>query len=250
MKRLAASIVSAIFAVAASAAAAAPRDVPVTGTRVHVGDVVPDADVAAALVDIGPSPTAGGSRLVTRAEIVAALGAKQLAAPASLPDAVRIVRKARHLAPADIELLVRSAIAAKPLGRGVTLSAVRAPHPVDVADGWARVDVDVPRAPKHAGPFTTTAIASFYAAESDVTARIPVPVELMVSPDGASFDTARGAAITLVVRRGAVEVRAAAVTMADGDVGDLVPVQLRQSTRVLRSRLTAPDEAIAVEDGQ
>jgi hypothetical protein len=250
MTTLAASLACAILAIAATAAAAAPREVLVTGTRVHVGDVIPGADAATAAVDVGPSPTAGGSRLVTRAEIVAALGAKQLAAPTTMPDAVRVVRKARHLLPADFELLVRTAVAAKPLGRGVTLSAVRVLHPIDVADGWARVDVDVPRAPKHAGLFTTTAIASFYAAESDVTARVPVPVELTVSPEGASYDTPRGAAVTLIVRRGAVEVHAAAVTMADADVGDQVPVQLRQSTRVLRARLTTTDEAVAIEDGQ
>ncbi len=252
MKKLALTIALALLSAPAGgwAAAAAPRDVPVTGTRVHVGDVVPDADGAAAGVDVGPSPTAGGSRIITRAEIAAALGAKQIAAPASLPDAVRVVRKAKRLGAADMDAIVRSALGGRPLGRGVRLTAVRFDRPVDVADGWSRVDVDVPRAPKRVGPFVTTAIASFFAGDADVTARVPVLVELDVSPDGAAYDTARGSAVTLVVSRGAVEVRAAGVTTADADVGDLVPVQLRQSGRVLRARLTARDEALAVEDGQ
>lgn len=236
--------------VAAPAGAAAPREVVVQGTRVHAIDVLPSALGAAGSVDIGPSPTAGGSRIVTRAEIEAAFAAKQLPTPPAIPDVVRVVRKTRRLAPADLEALVRGAIATRPLGKGVRLAAVRTDHPTDVAEGWARVDVDVPRAPKRVGAFVTTAIASFFSDEGEVTARVPIPVELAISEEGATYDSARGGAVTLIVRRGYIEVRAAGVAMADADIGDVVPVQLRASGRVLRGRLVARDEAVALEDGQ
>ncbi len=234
----------------AAFAAGPPREIAIVGSRIHVGDVAPQADAAAAAVDIGPSPALGASRLITRDEIVSALYAKQVEAPTKLPDAVRVVRKAKHLLAADMNALVRDSLVNKPLPRGIALTAVRADRAVDVADGWTHVEVDIPRAPKREGSFTTTAIASFFAADQEVLARIPVPVELGISADGATYDKPRGATVTFVIRRNYIEVRAAGITTADADLGDLVPVQLRQSGRVLRARLVTQDEAVAIEDGQ
>ena len=173
---------------------------------------MPDADAAAAAVDLGPSPVAGGSRLVTRDDIAAALDKKQIAQPAGVPDAVRVTRKAKHLAPADVATIVRDAMGSKELGRGVTLATVRADRGFDVADGWTRVDVDVPRAPKKAGTFATTAIAALFVGD-EVIARLPVPIELAVSADGATFDVARGTLPSrlVVIQRSLVEVRTAVV---------------------------------------
>jgi flagellar basal body P-ring formation chaperone FlgA len=249
-RTLVASVLVLSAALAHSPAVAGPTpQVPVTTTRIHLKDLFPDIDAAAAEVDLGPSPPAGGSRLVTRADIMAALDAKQLPVPQSMPDAVRVVRGARHIAAAEMNAIVRSALDNKPLGRGVALAAVRADRSVDVADGWTRVDIDVPRAPKRAGTFTTAAIASFFVG-NDVIARIPVRVDLSVSADGATYDTIRGAAVMLVVRRSTVEVRAPGFAAADGDVGDVIPVQLRPSGRTIRARLSTKDEAVALEDGQ
>jgi hypothetical protein len=230
--------------------AAPPREVAVTGSRIHLGDLAPNADAAIAAVDVGPSPAPGASRLVTKSDIAAALAAKALPVPPTLPEAVRVVRKAKHLLPADLDAIVRHAIDDKPFARGVSLMAVRPDHPVDVAEGWARVDVDVPRPPKRQGPFATTALASFFTADGEAIARVPVRLELAISAEGAIYDAPRGATVTLIVRRNYVEVRAPGVTTADADLGDAVPVQLRNSGRVLRARLTARDEAVAVEDGQ
>jgi hypothetical protein len=232
----------------AESTAAPPRQVRLVGARVHVGDVVPSADASIAGVDVGPSPVAGCSRIVSRADIVTALEARQLPVPSELPDAVRVVRQARRVAPPEMDALVRDAIEAKPPRRGVKLEAVRAERPVDVIDGWTRVEVEVPRPPKKAGPFDTNAFVSFYGAEAEVLARVPVPVELTVSDEGTSYDAPRGAHVTLVIQRSLVEVRIGAFAGADADVGDAVPIQLRPSGRVVRARLTSKDEALALED--
>jgi flagella basal body P-ring formation protein FlgA len=250
IRSLFAASVLAALAFASPASAAPPQEVVVVGSRIHVGDVASSADATVASVDIGPSPSAGSSRLVTKNDIVAALTAKELPVPATLPDAVRVVRKAQHLTPAELDGLVRGALNDKPLGHGVTLTAIRATHPVDVAEGWARIDVDVPHPPKRQGAFTTTAIASFFAADGEAIARVPVPMELAVSAEGALYDTPRGASVTLVIRRNYIEVRTTGMTTADADLGDPVPVQLPTSGRVLRARLTAKDEAVAIEDGR
>jgi hypothetical protein len=232
----------------AESSAAPPRQIRLVGARVHVGDVMPDADASIAGVDVGPSPLAGCSRIVSRADVVTALRARELPVPAQIPDAVRVVRQAKHIVPAEMDALVRDAMKDKTLQRGVTLDSVHSEHPVDVIDGWTRIDVDVPRAPKKAGAFATTAFVSFYGAEAEVLARVPVPVELAVSEAGTAYDASRGAPVTLVIRRQLVEVRVGAFAGADADVGDAVPIQLRPSGRVVRARLLSKDEALAVED--
>ncbi len=175
-------------------AGAAPREVLVVGSRVHVGDLVANASESAAAVEVGPAPAPGASRLVTRADIVSALSAKQVIVPPLLPDVVRVVRKVRHLASSEVDAIVRLAMVASPLGKGVTLSAVHVDHAVDVADGWSRVVMDVPRAPKRVGAFHTTAIASFFA-DSELLGRIVVPLDLSVSTEGAEYDVLRGSAV-------------------------------------------------------
>jgi hypothetical protein len=234
---------------AAVAVAAPPREVVVASPRVRVGDLVPNVAEAVAIVDVGPSPAAGVSKLVTRADIVSALTAKQIAAPPAIPEVVRVVRKVRRVTTSDFDAIVRRALAANPLGKGVTFIGVRVEHAVDVPDGWSRVDMDIPRAPKRAGPFQTVAIASFVA-ERDLLARVLVPLDLAVSPEGAVYDVLRGSPVGVVLRRGCVEVRTTGFAGVDADVGDRLPVQLRPSGRVLRTRLVAADEALVLEDGQ
>ncbi len=241
------AFLAAVLATRVPSAAAAPRQVTIASTRVHVGDVVPDADPAIASLDLGPAPVAGGTRLVTRDEIVAAIDARQLPAPRVVPQAVRVVRKIRRLEPSEVDALVRGAIAAKSLHNGVSIERVHLDHAVDVADGWTQVEVDAPRAPKKAGSFSTTAIVSFLNADHEPLARLSVPVSFAISAEGALFDAPRGASLTLVVRRSFVEVRVPAAASVDADVGDTLPVQVRLSGRVMRARLVSKDEAVAVE---
>jgi flagella basal body P-ring formation protein FlgA len=77
-----------------------------------------------------------------------------------------------------------------------------------------------------------------------------VPLDLSVSAEGAVYDVVRGATVAVVVRRGSVEVRTTGFAGADADIGDRLPVQLRPSGRVLRTRLVNKDEALVEEDGQ
>ena len=58
--------------------------------------------------------------------------------------------------------------------------------------------------------------------------------------------TFAGLAITLVIRRGLVEVSSAGTAGADADVGDLVPVVLSPSGRTISARLEDADHALAV----
>jgi flagella basal body P-ring formation protein FlgA len=86
--------------------------------------------------------------------------------------------------------------------------------------------------------------------ESDVVLRIPIHLDLSVPPEALIYDVPKGVALTLVVKRGLVEISTQAVTSSDADVGDVVQVLLRPSGRALRAEIVAKDRAIAVEDGR
>jgi hypothetical protein len=237
-----------VLALAARAASGATplREVGVHGGRVHLGDLMPKAPADARNVDLGPSPSAGGSRIVDRSEIERALRDRNTPVPAGIPDAVRVVRRTVRLAPQDLESSAREAIAKAALPEGVSLTAVRPSRAIDVPEGWTRVTADVTRPPHHAGPFATTVILAFEG-EEGVLARVPVAIVLDVSEAAASFDVTRGASIRLVVRRGLIEVSVSGTTTLDADVGTLVPVLVPTTGRVVRARLIDKDHAEPVE---
>lgn len=243
-----ACVLSLAIAIAPAAAAPEAPPVQVIGPRVHLVDVLPGAPREAADADLGPAPPPGGTRVVDRAEIVRALRERGVAEPKRLPASVRVVRKMRRLGARDLDALARTAVADK-LGRA-TLAAVHAPAATDVADGWTQVTAEVPPAPRRAGTFATVATLTFVVG-GDVLGRVGVPIELAMSEEAARPDVAKGASLSLVVRRGAVEVSAPATASADGNVGDVVPVLVRATGRVLRARLLQKDpaKALAMEDG-
>ncbi len=231
----------------ARAEASPPSQVTVTGARVLVGDVVRGAPADAASVDLGPAPAVGGSRLIDRATILRALREHAATEPSQLPEAVRVVRLTRTVTATELERLTRTGLSEHPLPRGAALAGVRASRGLDVAAGWDAVTAELPRLPRRAGPLSTTALVTFRAG-AEVLARASVQVDLVLPASAAAPELARGAAVTLVVRQGLVEIRVGASAGADADVGDTLPVILRPSGRVLRARLIERDTALA-EDG-
>lgn len=226
---------------ASYAHAAPPVEVAVEGPRVHLAELVADATD----VDLGPVPSAGGSRIVGRAEILAALKDAGAPPPKKLPDAIRVVRKMAQLAAPEIERAVRDALAAK-MPRGATLAAVQAPRTLSVPQGWTRTVTELPHPPRRSGAFNTTATVSFYR-DDEVLARALVPVELSLSSAAATYDVMRGGSVTLVIRRGLVEVTVAASAGADADIGGTLPITLRPSGRVVSARLIDKDHAVSLE---
>jgi hypothetical protein len=243
------SIAIALLGLALAAPAAAQPPVPtveIASTRVTLADLVPSVGAALGAVDLGAAPPPGGSRLVTRDELAKA--AADAGAPRSLrlPASVRVVRRMRKLSAAETEKLVRDALVGPALPRGVTIAAVRAPARLDVADGWDAVVAEVPKPPKRTGSLPTTALLTF-SKGAEVLARASVPVDLALSAEAAVSDVARGAPLTLVIRRGLVEITASGLAGADADVGATLPVTVRPSGRVLRAKLVEKDRAELVD---
>jgi hypothetical protein len=159
----------------------------------------------------------------------------------------------RHPVANELTELARTAIAtsAVHLPKGATLVAARpsAGTAVDIPVAPSRVTIDVTPPPRRAGAITATAVLVFWK-DAEISARVPLHLELSVPPEALLFDVPKGAVLTLVVRRGLIEVSTQAVASTDGDIGDVVQVLLRPSGRVLRAQLVARDRAVAVEDGR
>jgi Chaperone for flagella basal body P-ring formation len=228
-----------------SSPVAPPRTIEVATSRIHLHDLgvagpgIPD-------VDLGAAPALGATRTIDRDEVTRALTAASSASVPKLAAQFRVARKARRLTTGDIDKLVREGIEPARIPRGAKLAAVRGVA-VPVPDGYDKVSVDLPAMPRRAGTVTMTAAVTF-AAQGEVLARITVPVDLEVSPEALIPDVAKGAAITLVVRRGLVEVSIGAVAGADGDTGGILPVLLKPSGRVVRARIVDKDHAVSIEE--
>lgn len=159
----------------------------------------------------------------------------------------------RHPAASELTELARTAItsSAVRLPKGATLVAARpsAGGLVDIPIAPTRVTIVVTPPPRRAGTVLATAVLVFWK-EDEASARVPLTLELSVPPEALLYDVQKGGALTLVVRRGLIEVSVQAVASADADIGDVVQVLLRPSGRALRAQVIARDRALAVEDGR
>jgi hypothetical protein len=219
------------------------NEISVSRSQLRVGDIIADLDPQVAAVDLGPAPAANGSRVVAREEIVLALREQGIEAPRGVPAAVRIVRKMRRVDAAEIADLVRAGLS-ESMPRGATITSVRGTR-TSIPDGWTRATCELPRPPHKTGAVTSSASLTFFENEQALW-RISVPVDLSLDQDAKLYDVARGSRVTLVIRRGLVEVGAAGTAGADADVGDLVPVILLPSGRTISARLEDREHAVAV----
>jgi hypothetical protein len=240
-------VLLAIVATIRLSGAAAPkvREVVVGSSRVHVGDLVAGLTPETGRLDLGPAPAAFGSRIIEREDIIAALRAHNMPELPGLPASVRILRKMKRLEVTDVEQIVQEGLRAK-LPHGLTLDAVRPAAAVSVPDGWTRVTAEIPRPPHRAGAVRCDASVTFYE-DSQPLCVLSVPVELTVSREAAMADVQHGARISLVIRRGLVEVTSAGTAGADADVGGIVPIVLHPSGRTILARLEDNAHAIALD---
>lgn len=234
---------------AGDAAADGPiREVAVARARLSLGDVLPRLTPEVSAFDLGPSPAPGGARLFTREELRRVLTQAHSKIPASLPAAVRVVRKMQRIGVKEIDQITRRTVDGGVLPRGASLAAVRPSAAVEIPAGWDTVRAKLPQRPHHPGVVRSTALLTFTAG-ADTLASLPVPIELSLTAEGAAWDLPRGGVVKVVVRRGAVEIEAPAVAGADADVGSVLPVTLKASGRVVRVKLLDREHAELVEGG-
>ena len=117
---------------------------------------------------------------------------------------------------------------------------------VSVPAGFDALDLDIPKPPRREGKHVTTATLTLRQGQ-EVLAKVPVTLELALGPEAAKPDLKKGEKVTFVIRRGQVEIRAAATANTDADVGDPVQVTVTQSSKVLKGKLTGQSPAVVEE---
>ncbi len=232
---------------AASAPQSAPtdplREIELATPRVGLAAVLPELAETLGDVDLGPAPQPGTSRVLSAVEVREALTSQGISGEFELPTAVRLVRKMDTLTTERLGELTREAVLAAGLKAGLRLKTVKAPPRIRVAAGFTRVSAKVARPPRRTGEWTTTVVLSFEA-EEQLLARVAVPVVFDVSAEAALPDASKGQMLTVVVMAGLVEIRAKGVAGDNANVGDVLPITLRPSGRVVRARLVAKDRAV------
>ncbi len=214
--------------------------------RLCVGDLLPGASARVREVEFGPAPPPGGSRLVSRDEVLNAIRrAGESTVGLRIPASMRITTASVRIAARDVEALVAPSIE-RALGRGVRLTRAEPRLELVLPKRYEMGTAVVPKPPRHAGPFRTTAMVEV-TSDGRVVARVLVPVVLEVGEEAAHPDVARGGRIAVVIETGGFLIRATATALRDGNVGDVVQVVVANTGRTVRARLVSKEEARLVE---
>jgi len=245
-------IISTIGLVAALCWAAPVQAAPniqrieVSGPRVSVAQVL-DGRPDLAHVDLCSAPAPGGSRVITRKQVLQAIANaadEHVLKASKIPKSIRITRKMQSLDAPAVESMLRRALVLK---KGVVLTAVNARNRIKVAAGWNDVEATIPKPPRKTGSWRTNATLRFKLGGATVsTTSVPVVFEL--DEEAARPDVERGAAIELVVRRGSIEIRTRGFAATDADIGSVFPVRLRPKGKIVRAKLVSKRRAVALED--
>lgn len=214
--------------------------------RIHLGDVVPTVPASMADIDMGPSPPPGGSRLIGRDEMIAAIRhAGAFPNATRLPTSVRAVTASRRITSAELKALAAPEIA-KHLRPGVELKRVEDAPDVVVVPGATVQTASVSFIPYQKGESRATAVLEL--ASEDVTvASIPLTVVVEVLESGAHPDVKRGALVNLVIERPSMRVSAPGTAAADANVGDSVIFHVASTGRTVRARIASREEAVVLE---
>jgi hypothetical protein len=217
----------------------------VESARVSFGDIVPSAPRELAGVDLGPAPPPGGSRLIDRAEIERELrraGADSKGV--QVPALVRVVSAAKRFTAADLAKLVEPALRAA-LPRGVSLKSVSAMRGAMVSPKVEPGAVFLPKLPKRQGNVKVSGSVELVL-DGAVVGRVPVSLWFSLEPVAAAPVVKRGARVDLVIERGPARVTAAAVALADADVGEVIQFRVGATQKMLRARVESRSMARVV----
>lgn len=244
MKALAKLRVSALLLLLAAPGQAQSERV-IDAARIRLGDLIPSAPAVVHDVDLGPAPAPGNSRLLSRQEIERQLrDAGRSPTLVRLPASIRVTSAAKRWTVAELQTLVQPAVE-RALPRGARLSKLRVRKGYALSPRSEVGRVTFGKLPKREGPFQTTAMVELLA-DGETSVRLPVSVELELGTQATQSVLEKGAAVHLVIERGAARVSAVGVALSAGDVGDVVQFKVQNTHKVLRARIQSRTTAKVV----
>lgn len=236
---------TALALIAISSLASAEPQVWVEQGRIKLADIA-QAPPRLSELDLGPSPPPGGSRLISRSEVedeLRSLGEDPRLL--KLEAVVRVTRRSKQRSAEELREWLQPAIE-QALPPGVHLQQFRLRRPLVTPVHASVGRVVVPRLPRRAGITSVTATVEILD-DGDIFVRVPAPLRLEISPEGAQPAVARGERVDLVIERGPATISAVAVTLQDLDVGDIGSFRVVATQRLLRARLTSKTLASVVQ---
>jgi hypothetical protein len=212
--------------------------------RVHFGDLVPDAPLEIAGLDLGPAPPAGSSRLYSREELTAV--AQRAGNFLVVRESIRAVRATTRWSQAELLALVTPKLTAA-LPEYAKLLRVDVPKTLVTAANLELTRLELGQIPARRGNAQTSAVAEL-GIDGKVELRLTLPVVLVLDDPPKPIEVERGSTVALVINLGAARVSAAAVTLQTTSVGAVSLFRVIKTRKTLRARLLSTSTAEVVSE--
>lgn len=222
---------------------ATPTERTVSGPRVELGELLPDAPEFMHAIDICDSPAVGASRLLERSVITRQVRAAGFdLGDLNIPTAIRIIRPGRRYTSTDLSALLQAPVT-RALPSGVTLLRVDTSASLNLEENVAPGPISLPKLPRRTGAVRVAFTVEF-PVSGDVPVRVPVTATVQIASNAARSAVTRGSKVSLTIQRGPARIAADALTLSDGDIGDELRFRVASTGKVLRGVLVSPTTAI------
>lgn len=224
--------------------ATAERAYTIDSSRILLGLLVPDLNAEAALVDLGPAPRPGGSRLMGMSELNQAL--RSAGAKLTVSESVRVVRSSRRWTQAALRDFMTAAVGGA-LPDYATLTHLDVPRSLTTATTIDIGNVVIGQLPKRTGSVRTSAVIELMAdGQLEQRVSLPLTVELGARPKPEAVE--RGQSVTITIDLGRAKITAPAVTLQSGEVGTVVLCRVLRTKKVLRVKLQSKTQGNLVTE--
>ncbi len=230
---------------AAASPASAQIVVEVDAPTLTLGEVVAGAPEALRQIDLGPTPPAGSSRLLVRAELRRMLAAAGVEAhDISLPQAVRVKTRSERWSVSRLtQAATQTSQAALPAGVQLQSASVRLN--LVLPEGTVATRLELPTIPKRAGQAKLSAVL-LLEHDSQVIRRVPVALVVDISEEAARPLLAKGAVLRVYIEKSSAKIAALAEALQEGDVGDTLQFRIQATRRVVRAKVESQHRARVV----
>lgn len=216
--------------------------VVISGARVRLVDILPDAPPGLANSDLGPAPPPGRSRYLDPEEIASRLKAQGISASSlKVPRGVRVESAGHLFTPAELASLVAGPLsAAMPEGATLIEHSVMSEHLLSPS-----VSVGAIHLPElvRGRELVSQVVAVELVSGAAQVLRLPVRIKVKVGGPLRDAFVERGTSVTLSIARGQVEVSGVAETLRPAKVGEAVAVRILATNKVVTAKLVSSDRA-------
>lgn len=216
--------------------------VVISGARVRLVDILPEAPSALANSDLGPAPPPGRSRYLDPEEIASRLKAQGISASSlKVPRGVRVESAGHLFTPAELARLVAGPLSsAMPEGATLIEHSVASEHLLSPSVSVGTVHL--PELIRGRDVISQTVTVELVSGGAPVL-RLPVRIKVKVGAALRDAFVDRGASVTLSIVRGQVEVSAIGETLRAAKVGEAVAVRVLATNKIVTAKLVSPDRA-------